>query len=156
MERKSVKKDVDGTSRKSTFNINDCLVGSNHKDYYKNNSGITKSFLSLESEPTVITEPIATTESIVIAKPPVSLESTKRNSSKKLKTSFDEYRETFLKAPKIIDRQPIFISRELRDKIDEIVRKLGERKMSMSGFAENVLSHHLENYQEDVERWKRL
>ena len=156
MERKSVKKDVDGTSKKSTFNINDCLAGSNHKDYYKNNSGITQSFLSLESEPTVITEPIATTESIVIAKPPVSLESTKRTSSKKLKTSFDEYREMFLKAPKIIDRQPIFISRELRDKIDEIVRKLGERKMSMSGFAENILRHHLENYQEDIERWKRL
>ena len=94
--------------------------------------------------------PTDTTESTVTTEQP------KRTSSKQCKESLGEYRETFLRVPKIIDRQPIFISRELRDKIDEVVRRLGERKMSVSGFAENILHHHLESYKEDVERWKRL
>ena len=95
-------------------------------------------------------EPIHSVESTVIT------ESTKRTSTKQRKESLEEYKETFLKAPKIIDRQPVFISRELRDKIDELVRRIGERKMSVSGFIENVIRHHLETYKDDIERWKRL
>lgn len=95
-------------------------------------------------------EPTYSTESTVIT------ESTKRTSTKQRKESLEEYKETFLKAPKIIDRQPVFISRELRDKIDELVRRIGERKMSVSGFIENVIRHHLETYKDEIEKWKRL
>ena len=56
----------------------------------------------------------------------------KRTSPKQRKASMDEYRQTFLIAPKIIDRQTVFISRELRDRVDVIVRRLGERKILLS------------------------
>lgn len=95
-------------------------------------------------------------ESIYSIEPTVITESTKRTSTKQRKESLEEYKEMFLKAPKIIDRQPVFISRELRDKIDELVRRIGERKMSVSGFIENVIRHHLETYKDEIERWKRL
>lgn len=85
-----------------------------------------------------------------------SSESTRRTSSKQRKASLDEYREQFLKAPKITDRQPVFISRATRDSIDGLVRRLGERRMSVSGFLENLANHHLETYREEVEQWKRL
>lgn len=94
--------------------------------------------------PTNTTEQTATTEQ------------PKRTSSKQRKESLEEYRELFLRVPKIIDRQPIFISRELRDQIDEVVRRLGERKMSVSGFIENLARYHLDSYKEEIERWKRL
>jgi hypothetical protein len=44
----------------------------------------------------------------------------------------------------------------MRDKLDDIVRKLGGRKMSVSGLIENLVRHHLEIYMEDFESWKKL
>lgn len=118
------------------------------------NMDIKKRFVideDIESElPTKLTEVIAPSA------PTESTESTRRTSSKQRKASLDEYRELFLKAPKITDRQPVFVSRATRDSIDELVRRLGERKMSVSGFLENLACHHLEMYREEVEQWKRL
>lgn len=97
-------------------------------------------------------QPKLTTPSV----PTESTEPTRRTSSKQRKASLDEYREQFLRTPKITDRQPVFISRTTRDCIDDIVRRLGERRMSVSGFLENLANHHLELYAEEVEQWKRL
>jgi hypothetical protein len=98
------------------------------------------------------TNEIAQTQSSVFNNPTKS----NRISSKQRKESFEEYRETFLRVPKIEDRKPVFISCEMRDKLDEIVRKLGGRKMSVSGLIENLVRHHLEIYNEDFDSWKKL
>lgn len=105
----------------------------------------------IESElPTELPKPTAPSV------PTESTEPIRRISSKQRKASLDEYREQFLKAPKITDRQPVFVSRATRDSIDEIVRRLGERRMSVSGFLENLARHHLVAYREEIEQWKRL
>ena len=96
------------------------------------------------------------TQQTVLNVPTESTEPARRTSSKQRKASLDEYREQFLKAPKITDRQPVFVSRTTRDSIDDIVRRLGERRMSVLGFLENLANHHLEIYREEVEQWKRL
>jgi len=80
----------------------------------------------------------------------------KRTTSKQRKESLEEYRQTFLQVPKLENRKPVFVSCEMRDRLDEIARKLGGRKMSVSGFIENLVRHHLEMYQEDIESWKKL
>jgi len=80
----------------------------------------------------------------------------KRTSGKQRKESLDEYREAFLQVPKLNDRKPVFVSCEVRDRLDEIVRKLGGRKMSVSGFIENLAVHHLETYHEDFKVWRKL
>jgi hypothetical protein len=80
----------------------------------------------------------------------------KRISGKQRKESLEEYRQIFLSVPKLEDRKPVFVSREVRDRLDEIVRKLGDRRMSVSGFIENLALHHLETYRDDVEIWKKL
>lgn len=67
------------------------------------------------------------------------------------KQSFD-YRKTFLTAPKLEDRKPVFVSRETRDNLDKIARRLGDRKMSVSGFIENMAKHHLKEYEEEINR----
>ncbi|MFI3288507.1 MAG: DUF3408 domain-containing protein [Rikenellaceae bacterium] len=84
------------------------------------------------------------------------IEPTKRTTQRQRKESMAEYRQLFLTPPKIVDRQTIFISRDLRDKIDRIVRQIGDRKLSVSGFAQNVLQHHLEMYGDDIERWRKM
>lgn len=81
---------------------------------------------------------------------------TERDGKQKLRKLLEEYQSLFLVTPKIANRKTVFISEELRDQIDEIARKLGDRKMSVSGFLQNLVRHHLETYQEELEKWKRL
>jgi hypothetical protein len=80
----------------------------------------------------------------------------RRVSGKQRKESLEEYRQTFLTVPKLEDRKPVFISCEVRDRIDEIVRRLGSRGGSVSGFIENLARHHLDMYEEDIEAWRKL
>lgn len=80
----------------------------------------------------------------------------RRISSKQRRLSLDEYRDTYLRVPKIIDRKPVFVSSEVRDELDKIVRCLGGRGMSVSGLVENLARHHLSTYGNDIEQWRKL
>ncbi len=80
----------------------------------------------------------------------------KRISSKQRRLSLDEYRTTYLQVPKIADRKPVFVSGEVRDSLDRIVRYFGGRGMSASGMVENLVRLHLETYREDFEQWRKL
>lgn len=80
----------------------------------------------------------------------------KRISSKQRRLSLDEYRTAYLQVPKITDRKPVFVSGEVRDRLDGIVRRLGGRGMSASGLIENLARLHLETYREDIEQWRKL
>lgn len=75
---------------------------------------------------------------------------------KQRKLDLQEYKEQFLSVPKITDRKTVFISNDIREQIVNIVRKLGAEKSSVSGFIENLVTHHLETYREDVEKWIKL
>lgn len=63
-----------------------------------------------------------------------------------------DYRKTFLTTPKLEDRKPVFISKSTRDSLDKIARRLGDRKMSVSGFLENMAKHHLDEYEDEINR----
>lgn len=80
----------------------------------------------------------------------------RRISSKQRRLSLDEYRSTFLQVPKIADRKPVFVSHEVRDRLDRIVRYFGGRGMSVSGLVENLVRHHLTAYENDIEQWRKL
>lgn len=80
----------------------------------------------------------------------------RRISSKQRRLSLDEYRDTYLQVPKIIDRKPVFVSSEVRDELDKIVRCLGGRGMSVSGLVENLARHHLSTYGNDIDQWRKL
>ena len=79
-----------------------------------------------------------------------------RISGRQRRLSLEEYRRTFLQVPRIEDRKPVFVSCEVRDRLDEYVRKLGSRRMSVSGLLENIAWQHLEIYSEDFDRWRKL
>lgn len=80
----------------------------------------------------------------------------RRVSGKQRRLSLDEYRATYLQVPRITDRKPVFLSGEVRDRLDEVVRRLGGRGMSVSGLVENLARLHLEAYKDDIEQWRRL
>jgi len=80
----------------------------------------------------------------------------KRISSKQRRLSLEEYRTTYLQVPKIADRKPVFVSREVRDGLDRIVRCLGGRGMSVSGLVENLARQHPAAYGNDIDQWRKL
>ena len=80
----------------------------------------------------------------------------RRVSSKQRKLSLEEYRSTYLKVPVIKDRKPVFLSCEVRDRLDDYAHKLGGRKMSVSGLLENIARQHLDTYDADFEQWRKL
>ena len=107
------------------------------------------------SEPnvqTVTTQPTGTT---VAAEQPAQSASD-RIGVKQQRATLEKYRQTFLRVPKIENRKPVFVSCEVRDRLDEIVRRLGGRRMSVSGLIENLARHHLETYGDDIELWRKL
>lgn len=93
-----------------------------------------------------------TTDSVNEAKSKVT-PPTKRILATTSKQSFEEYHKLYLQVPKINNGKPIFISDDLREKLYEVTIRLGGRKMSPSGFVENLLRHHMETYGDDWEKW---
>lgn len=87
---------------------------------------------------------------------PVERTIARRISSKQRRLSLEEYRITYLRVPKITDRKPVFLSGEIRDKLDEIVRRIGGRGLSVSGLVENLARQHLTAYGNDIAQWRKL
>ncbi|QIK55714.1 DUF3408 domain-containing protein [Dysgonomonas sp. HDW5B] len=110
-----------------------------------------QTFFSEESKESL---PTSTSEPISIDLPNQTIK--QRSSTKQRKSGLLDYQQTFLVVPKITDRKTVFISNELRERVVDIVRKLGTEKSSVSGFIENLAIHHLEEYKDDVETWKKL
>ncbi len=127
----------------------DDTTGTNDSVYTNDTVDTTDTDKTIDMDETVSSEPKASTTPIVQTVP-------KRISSKHRKESLEEYRDTFLQVPKLDDRKPVFVSREVRDRLDEIVRKLGGRRLSVSGLIENLARHHLSAYHEDIEVWRKL
>lgn len=127
----------------------DDASGTNDSVYTNDTVNTTDAEKTIETDEAMSSEPKASTTSIIPTVP-------KRISSKHRKESLDEYRDTFLQVPKLDDRKPVFVSREVRDRLDKIVRKLGGRRLSVSGFIENLARHHLNAYHEDIEVWRKL
>ena len=107
------------------------------------------------SEPNVQTATTQPTDTTVTAEQPMQSVSD-RIGVKQQKAALEEYRQAFLRMTQIENRKPVFVSCEVRDRLDEIVRRLGGRRMSISGLIENLARHHLETYGDDIERWRKL
>ena len=101
-----------------------------------------------------VAEPQSIMDDSTINEEPPTIQ--RRVSSKQRKLSLEEYRNTYLKVPVIIDRKPVFVSCEVRDRLEDYVRKLGGRKMSVSGLLENIARQHLDTYDADFEQWRKL
>ena len=128
------------------------------KDYAQEHSSFFEEMENSDLE--VVTENVAATPSNMEdeltneAQSPPNPQ--KRISGKQRKATLEEYQQTFLQVPRIDDRKPVFVSSDVRDRLDRVVRILGGRRMSVSGIIENIVRHHLSLYEEDFEAWRKL
>jgi len=80
----------------------------------------------------------------------------RRASAKMRKETLDAYKQAYLAPTKLSDRKAVYLSRGTQERADFIVRRLGDRGSNLSNFVENIVRLHLEEYGEDIEKWRKL
>ena len=100
-----------------------------------------------DTESTMHSEPARNTESATVQR---------RISAKMRKKTLEAYKQAYLVPTKLNNRKAVYLSRETQERADFIVRRLGDRGSNLSSFVENIVRQHLEEYGEDIEKWRRL
>ena len=80
----------------------------------------------------------------------------RRISAKMRRGTLETYKQAFLVPTKLNDRKAVYLSRATQERADFIVRRLGDRGSNLSSFVENIVRIHLEEYGEDIEKWRKL
>ena len=80
----------------------------------------------------------------------------RRISAKMRKETLEAYKQAYLVPTKLSNRKAVYLSRETQERTDFIVRRLGDRGSNLSSFVENIVRQHLEEYGEDIEKWRKL
>ena len=100
-----------------------------------------------DTENTMHSKPARNTKSATIQR---------RISAKMRMKTLEAYKQAYLVPTKLNDRKAVYLSRETQERADFIVRRLGDRGSNLSSFVENIVRQHLEDYGEDIEKWRRL
>ena len=100
-----------------------------------------------DTENTMHSKPARNTKSATVQR---------RISAKMRKKTLEAYKQAYLVPTKLNNRKAVYLSRETQERADFIVRRLGDRGSNLSSFVENIVRQHLEEYGEDIEKWRRL
>lgn len=100
-----------------------------------------------DTENTMHSEPARNTENMPVQS---------RVSAKMRKETLDAYKQAYLVPTRLNDRKAVYLSRKTQERADFIVRRLGDRGSNLSSFVENIVRLHLEEYGEDIEKWRKL
>ena len=71
------------------------------------------------------------------------------------KVTLPDYESTFLKSKTVRHRMTVSISENTKKKLSAVVQYLGTPDLSISGLVENILSHHLDLYRDEINRLYR-
>ena len=91
-------------------------------------------------------------EEVISAAPPASV----HRKAKSHKDDLAAFRETYLQPERISHRKAVYVSDETQQRLDFVVRRIGLRGASISGYAERVLREHLDGYKDSIEQWRKL
>ena len=100
-----------------------------------------------DTENTTHSEPAQHTENATVQR---------RISAKMRKETLEAYKQAYLVPTKLSNRKAVYLSRETQEHAYFIVRRLGNRGSNLSSFVENIVRIHLEEYGEDIEKWRKL
>ena len=82
----------------------------------------------------------------VLEEPQLPIRTRRKNPAK------GDYISLFMHRNDLYDRKAIYISKELQDKLSEIVLFIRKREMTLGMYVENILLKHLEDYKEEINR----
>lgn len=70
---------------------------------------------------------------------------------KKENISKEKYIETFCRDKRIRDRQVIYVSREVHERISKVADLFSEQYVTVSSLADTILAHHIETHRQMFE-----
>jgi len=88
---------------------------------------------------------------VIATAPPPAPRKTKSH-----KEDLAAFRETYLQPARISHRKAVYVSDETQQRLDFVVRRIGLRGASISGYVERVLREHLDGYKDSIELWRKL
>ena len=91
-------------------------------------------------------------EEVISAAPPAAAPRKAKSHKEDLAT----FRETYLQPARISHRKAVYVSDETQQRLDFVVRRIGLRGASISGYVERVLREHLDGYKDSIEQWRKL
>ena len=66
-----------------------------------------------------------------------------------------DYERTFLIPTDYSDRASLYVSAQTKRKILEIVKKIGNERLTATSFVDNILQHHIATFRDDINRLYR-
>ena len=91
-------------------------------------------------------ESVSETPKEALEEPQLPIRTRRKNTAK------GDYISLFMHRNDLYDRKAIYISKELQDKLSEIVLFIRKREMTLGMYVENILLKHLEDYKEEINR----
>ena len=91
-------------------------------------------------------ESVSETPKEALEEPQLPIRTRRKNTVK------GDYISLFMHRNDLYDRKAIYISKELQDKLSEIVLFIRKREMTLGMYVENILLKHLEDYKEEINR----
>jgi hypothetical protein len=86
------------------------------------------------------------------AEMPDAPELTEEKPVKRKRGQTADYETLFLSRNELRDRQGLYISRENYETLQTLVRAILGERLSVSGLVDNIISHHIEMYGDDINR----
>ena len=71
-------------------------------------------------------------------------------SKRKRSATTGDYENVFLCRNEIRQRRSVYVSESVHQKVQKIVKQIADNDVSVGGYIDNVLKHHLEKYKEDI------
>lgn len=91
-----------------------------------------------------VTEPIIEKEP---EDPPIQTAPTRKR-----RNNQGDFKAMFFSRMELEDRQPLYVSRKVHERITAIVNEVGGRKATVSSYVENIMLHHLETFKAEVDK----
>ena len=87
------------------------------------------------------------------AEMPVDIpESSEEKPAKRKRGQTVDYENLFLSRNELRDRQGLYISRDNYETLQTLVRVIRNERLSVSGLVDNIVSHHIELYGDEMNR----
>lgn len=71
---------------------------------------------------------------------------------RKKRNNQGDFKAIFFSRMELEDRQPLYVSRKVHERITAIVNEVGGRKSTVSSYVENIMLHHLETFKADIDK----
>ena len=82
-----------------------------------------------------------------LAEPVEPPESKKESKDRKrVGVNQSDFADLFLKENRLSDRRMVYVSKETYEKLIKYVSVISDRKLSIIGYVDNIVSHHIESY----------